>query len=84
MVSVPARHHEPRQTFKKANVSFLLEVVQHFLDQDKKNLCVNSAVAVHSSACVGAGAYLLDQYVAPVQDGDAKFKGDGHYSTKST
>ncbi len=28
--------------------------------------------------------YLLDQYVPPVEDGDAQFEGESHYSTKST
>lgn len=28
--------------------------------------------------------YLLDQYVSPVEDGDAKFEGESHHGAKST
>lgn len=38
IVSLPARHHQSRQTFEKANISFFLQVVQHFLHQDKSTV----------------------------------------------
>lgn len=84
---LPARHHQSRQTLEEAHVSFLLQVIQHFLHKEPKQSQRSSApqlvVPQIQSDKVPARVYLLHQDVAAVQDGDAELKGDGHHGAES-
>lgn len=87
-VPLPARHHQSRQTLEEAHVSFLLQVVQHFLHKEPEESQRSSApppLAVPRIQLdkVPTVVYLLHQDVAAVQDGDAELKGDGHHGTES-
>lgn len=89
-VPLPARHHQSRQTLEEADVSFLLEVVQHFLHKEPKQSERGSSARRHVSSLTSnqtkcrAAVHLLHQDVAAVQDGDAELKGDGHHGAEST
>lgn len=79
--SLPAGHHQPRQTFEKPHVSFFLQVVQHFLQQSKSSQEQTKAVTCMKAA--RSEMYLLDQDVPPVQDRDAQLEGDGDHGTET-
>lgn len=49
-VPLPARHHQSRQTLEEADVSFLLEVVQHFLHKEPKQSEHGSSARRHLSS----------------------------------
>lgn len=48
LADLPARHHQSRQTFEKSNISFFLQIVQHFLHQNK-SMINGEAKVIHSS-----------------------------------
>lgn len=84
MFSSPAGHHQSGQTFEEADVPFFLQIVQHFLRRDESRVNAGLMLLPVSRFFMLNDAYLLDQYVPPVEDGDAQFEGESHHGAEST